>query len=87
MSASGRAGNKDIQNRGGVLAPPASAASAPQVRVELITDEGLEAVPVCPKLCGGELRQVDSSRWGRYWRCRNCGHECRDASWRPDSLK
>ena len=33
----------------------------------------------CPKLCGGLLRLVDSSRWGRYWRCGRCGHECRDS--------
>jgi hypothetical protein len=33
----------------------------------------------CPKLCGGRLRLVDSSRWGPYWRCGRCGHECRDS--------
>jgi hypothetical protein len=41
-------------------------------------DSGSPAA-MCPKLCGGRLRLVDSARWGRYWRCGGCGHECRDS--------
>jgi hypothetical protein len=36
------------------------------------------AQSVCPKLCGGQLRLVESVRWGRYLRCGRCGYECRD---------
>jgi hypothetical protein len=32
----------------------------------------------CPKLCGGRLGRVESIRWGDYWRCGHCGHECRN---------
>ncbi len=35
------------------------------------------AQSLCPKLCGGRLRLVESSRWGRHRRCGRCGHECR----------
>jgi hypothetical protein len=40
------------------------------------TVAGRLLAPTCPKLCGGRLRKVESTRWGRYWRCGRCGHEC-----------
>jgi hypothetical protein len=86
MSLSSSEERRNMQKGRAYLMPRAAIEPAAQARPGLMTDEskGWKVMAMCPKLCGGQLRQVNSSRWGRYWRCRSCGYECRHASWHQD---
>jgi hypothetical protein len=87
LSSTLEAGKSSVKSRDQIVAsshrPEPESVAGAQTIADLA--EGLDEVGMCPKLCGGQLRQVDSPRWGRYWRCRKCGHECRHLRWRPDS--